>query len=474
MRPALHKTAAIVAILAAGLCAAGEPIGEDPVAARAFLKGLIEPAPLAPEVHRRLEGLLADLGDDTWAVREVASAELLRIGPRAGARVAPLVDSHSAEVASRARQLLRAYTAAQEGRASVLGEAVDLLAREKDPAVADCLVALLGHADADLRHVAEYRLRSITGMRFGYNAHAPEADRRAAVAKWGAWWRQARATFDFVPAEEVPRILGVVTCNSARREICLVGLDGRLIYSRQTIRPPRGAEALPNGHLLVSYYEEKQTHLEEYDPNGQVVWSNRDLALAGMVRDLRRLPNGNTLGIDYTGHRVIEIDRSGSRIAWQHEFGPTSVCAAQRLASGNTLLCSFQGGIREVTPDGRVAWEGGRLGYTRDAEKLPNGNVLVVDYLRNRVVELTVAGKEVWSWGGSAEARVTAASRLPDGRTVVQASSRDGLILIDAAGANATLLPVPNAAFSCYRQFRVAPAGAEGTAKGTWRPPGAL
>jgi hypothetical protein len=67
----------------------------------------------------RIARLLAELDDDDFAVREEASAELLRIGPPAEAALRKaLAESPSAEVRRRARDLLRAVVTHFEGESA--------------------------------------------------------------------------------------------------------------------------------------------------------------------------------------------------------------------------------------------------------------------------------------------------------------------------------------------------------------------
>jgi len=193
------------------------------------------------------------------------------------------------------QQLLAAYKASQENCAAVLDEALDLLAGRKDRTVVDSLVRLLAHEDERIRRVAEYGVRRITGRRFGYNAHAPAGERRAAAARWGAWWKASRADFDFDAAAAGGRVGGVFCWDPYTSRVFLFGRDGKLVWARKVPKRFSGADLLPNGNILVGTYENKQTVLEEYDPDGNVVWRTKDLPLSTSLRDVTRLPNGNTL-----------------------------------------------------------------------------------------------------------------------------------------------------------------------------------
>jgi len=215
-RPGRQVAATAAVVLAAALCAAAGEVPEAPAAARAFLKELVDPTPLPPAARRRAGKLLADVDNESWRVREAASKELVRMGPRAAPLVARAAKDATGELAVRAEQILAAYRAAQAHRPSLLNQAVDLLAGRKDKTVVDSLLVLLGHADGGIRHVAEYALRRITGKRFGYNAHAPKPERRAAARRWAAWWKAGRRTFAFDRAP-AGRIAGVLCRDIAGR-----------------------------------------------------------------------------------------------------------------------------------------------------------------------------------------------------------------------------------------------------------------
>ena len=463
-RPGRQVAATAAVVLAAALCAAAGEVPEAPAAARAFLKELVDPTPLPPAARRRAGKLLADVDNESWRVREAASKELVRMGPRAAPLVARAAKDATGELAVRAEQILAAYRAAQAHRPSLLNQAVDLLAGRKDKTVVDSLLVLLGHADGDIRHVTEYALRRITGKRFGYNAHAPEPERRAAARRWAAWWKAGRRTFAFDRAP-AGRIAGVLCRDISGRQLRLIDLEGKTLWSRRMASGLRYAAALPNGNLLFSRSGKGTYSLEEHDAAGKVVWRTDGSVLGGLPRDVSRLPSGTTLALDLTGRRAVEIDRAGRKIVWQYALAATNFHSVQRLANGNTLLCSTSGLAQEVSKAGKVVWSRTDLGATRDVHMLANGNLLVAQYVAGRVVELTRSGQEAWSWSPGVKVRCVAASRLPDGRTVVQAWG-PGLFLVDAAGKHAKCLLADEPRMMCVRQFELAPAGTEHWGKG--------
>ncbi len=68
---------------------------------------LKDPAPPAPEVGKRVDDLIALLGDDAWEAREKATRELIRIGKPATAKLLVASRASDAEVRWRAEHALR-------------------------------------------------------------------------------------------------------------------------------------------------------------------------------------------------------------------------------------------------------------------------------------------------------------------------------------------------------------------------------
>ena len=310
---ASHKTVNLggwVAVSVASIAFCGGLGGAEPNtpgAAKALIKELLEPTPLAPDVKKQVQAFLANLGNDEWKIRERASKGLLTIGAKAEPMVAKALKNDDLEIRTRAELLLEAYRASHENRAAELTVAVDVLAEAKDKSVLDALIRLLGHRDADLRYAAEYGLRRLTSKQFGYNAHSPEADRAVAAKKWAAWWKQDRAGFRFRPGAGRLEVAGVLTCDISAREVFVVSLEGKMLWSKKfgNLKRPYAADAVPNGNVLISFYEKGKSVVEEHTRAGKVVWTSKALTLRGVVQDVRRLANGNTLITDVSGRRVI-------------------------------------------------------------------------------------------------------------------------------------------------------------------------
>lgn len=126
---------------------------------------------------------------------------------------------------------------------------------------------------------------------------------------------------------------------------------------------------LPDGDLMVSF-RRLSTIIVIDRKTKKVKWEHRDESW-GMQHDCEPLNNGNfTLfanGVNIPGNpysRVIEFDPRSHRSVWEYRGRPTytffsqHISGAQRLASGNTLICEGQWGrLFEVTPEGNVVWE---------------------------------------------------------------------------------------------------------------------
>lgn len=134
----------------------------------------------------------------------------------------------------------------------------------------------------------------------------------------------------------------------------------------------RMARKLSNGNYLVPHL--LAFAVKEYAPDGRIVKTFRtDLEIFGGRKaetwpfTAIRLDNGNTLVTLTHGNRVVEFDAEGN-IAWQLDNAKAGgrladPCGAQRLANGNTVICSYgqrdpaKPRIFEVTREGEVVWE---------------------------------------------------------------------------------------------------------------------
>jgi hypothetical protein len=126
---------------------------------------------------------------------------------------------------------------------------------------------------------------------------------------------------------------------------------------------------LSNGDVMLSFRKLSSIMIIDRK-TGKPRWEMRD-ELWGQQHDCEMLNNGNILffanGQDTGGaphSRVIELDPGTRKTVWEYKGNPPwtffspHISGAQRLASGNTLVCEGQWGrIFEVTPQCEIVWE---------------------------------------------------------------------------------------------------------------------
>ena len=126
----------------------------------------------------------------------------------------------------------------------------------------------------------------------------------------------------------------------------------------------------PEGDLILSFRKFSIVAIIDKETR-RVRWHHRDDSW-GQQHDAEVLETGNILlfanGIHVpTGvyhSRVVEIDPETRKDTWVYRGSPwpsffsPNISGAQRLWSGNTLICEgLPGRIFEVTPDGETVWE---------------------------------------------------------------------------------------------------------------------
>jgi len=126
---------------------------------------------------------------------------------------------------------------------------------------------------------------------------------------------------------------------------------------------------LPNGDIYISFRRLNMIGLIDRQTK-KMKWEHRDDSF-GMQHDCVLLPNGNVMlfanGINTTTNpfsRVIELNPKTHKTVWEYRARPAytffspHISGAQRLPTGNTLICEGQWGrLFEVTPQGEIVWE---------------------------------------------------------------------------------------------------------------------
>jgi HEAT repeat protein len=126
--------------------------------------------------------------------------------------------------------------------------------------------------------------------------------------------------------------------------------------------------------------------------NDKTRWEiNKDI---NCPSDAQALPGGRVLIAEYQGLRVSERDRNG-KILWERKFDRFAT-TCQRLANGNTFVATY-GEVAEVTPKNTVVYSHKTTpawGEIYRAQKLRNGHILFL-CSQNKVIEIDVTGKSI-------------------------------------------------------------------------------
>lgn len=269
-------------------------------------------------------------------------------------------------------------------------------------------------------------------------------------------YRGANEEFDPFSVEVLPS--GNLLVASRSNEVLEFTRGGRVVWSYTRLKDDSrlsntyGAQRLANGNTLIT--DRRADFVIEVTPAKQVVWQYgavKDSTAPGSLVDpffAQRLANGNTVITDNRGgNRVIEVRTSdydaadpdlgfsASSIVWQYgEDGTAGLTNgrlvsprhAVRLANGNTLITDAgdrdaeANRVIEVAPDGRIVWTFGTPGVAgRDethldrpsaAQRLANGNTLIVEEDGGRMLEVEPSGR-ISDWYG-------AGAMMPEGGSV--------------------------------------------------------
>ena len=177
-----------------------------------------------------------------------------------------------------------------------------------------------------------------------------------------------------------------------------------------------------------------------YSPPGMLDWPC----------GVERLSNGNTLITDAgywsgLGSEILEVDSLG-KIVWQHSPGLIFAHSAKVLRNGNILISDTgKDRVLEVDRGGNVIWsseewsegtgrlsDGSHLCYPNDAEETTGERILISDRNNNRMVEVDREGKIVWLYDRLKHCHD--ADRLINGNTMVSSSDENKVFEIDPDG----------------------------------------
>lgn len=204
-----------------------------------------------------------------------------------------------------------------------------------------------------------------------------------------------------------------------RGAVSIVAADGTLQWQVACPHNSHDIAALPNGNMLI---HPAPNRIVEMTPSKEVVWQWTSVAVAPYtgpveIHAFERLPDGNTMIAETGNVRIIEVDAQGAvrtsvPMRVEHPDAHRDTRRVRKTAAGTYLVChEGLGCVREYNAAGNVVWEyvldlnnqpatGGHDGHGTcvfNALRMSNGNTLIGGGNNNRVVEVTPAGKVVWS-----------------------------------------------------------------------------
>jgi hypothetical protein len=192
---------------------------------------------------------------------------------------------------------------------------------------------------------------------------------------------------------------------------------GRVVWSHLDPKVSHDADRLPNGNTLYVYGNDDQkadAQVKEVDASGKIVWSwsaqaefdkppYEDVYEQGWTHTnaVTRMANNNTLISPRNFNCLVEVDSQGrvTRIIGEdylvHPHDP------EVLPNGNILVANHDKPheILEIDPETQeIVWRfvilNRRAWPIRDADRLPNGNILITG--STHLIEITPEKELVW------------------------------------------------------------------------------
>jgi HEAT repeat protein len=434
--------------------------------------------------EEKIKTAIRELGDDSFEVREEASAQLVAIGTRALPLLREAAKDADVEVSRRAKDCLRRIE--QGGTAQVVAAAARTLTRTKPAEAAEVLLAYLPSAEDET--VAEEVRESLTVLAVRDGKAEPAlvaaladkapikraaagvalcranlADQRPAVRKLlqdaepTVRLRVALALVSVKDKEAVPVLIQALD-QPASREL---GLAEDLLYRLAKDKAPTeypGTDAATRRkyrEAWEAWWKEEgpkldMAKLEEASKAlgyTTVVLLDRglimDLDAANKPRfqitgldfplDVQMLPGDRVLVAEHNGNRVTERDKTG-KIVWEKQVNMPIV--AQRLPNGNTFVAT-RNQILEFNPKGEEVFS-----YVRPrgeqimrAQKLRNGDIGIITQLGvTRYVRLDAKGKEIGGFGVEVATSGGRIDVLPNGHVLVPENQNNRVAEFDTQG----------------------------------------
>ena len=445
------------------------------------IRGYLELLVPAEEQTRRLDRLLAALGDDDFWVRDEA-AKALRAEPIVPVgRLRDLRDHPDAEVRWQAERILDDPRIGEHSR--ILFAALATVRQREITGLVDALlVSIPRFADDVLRREAaraigvtareedlprlrtalaseraDVRLAAIEGLAAAGGPAVVEVLRAChddpdEEVRYAA----AVAVLNFGERDALARLVGLLDATNAavrmRAVIALREASGKTFgfsgsggageraeararwaewartaggTAELTLPVGRGKPFL--GRIIVSAYT--QNRVLEIDFDGKILWT-QPLPSAFACHGL---PDGSRVVASYSAKRVVEYDAEG-RERWSATLDGALPTGVERLDNGRTLVAAGQSRnqVVEIDQTGKVVWSATVEGGPTDAKRLPSGNTLCALYNTGMISEIDSHGKVVWKI--STAGKPYSVCPMPDGSVLAAELAQSRVVIYSRDG----------------------------------------
>jgi HEAT repeat protein len=373
---------------------------------------------LTDEVRDKATGLIKQLGDDTFDVREKAMTELQAMGGAIGSILRQHLNDPDLEVSARVRKVL----AAVETKSTPLSPVVPrLVALRKPPGAAEAMLAFLPFGEDENILLEIQSALAAIAVRDGkvepalVKALDDKLPLRRAVAGAALWQG------------------GVADQRPAVRKLLQDADPSVRLRVALALAEDREKEAVP---VLIAVLgdlpPEQALPAEEF---------------------LRRVAGEHApqvaLGTDAPARQKCR----DTWAAWWRDNAATvdlGLAGAQpRFLGYTTIIFVNPGKLVELGPDNKVRWEINGLNYAYDAQVLPGDRVLIAEYSAARVTERTVKNEILW------EKRIggpISCQRLPNGNTFI--ATRNQFVEVDKSGKDVSTLNRPQGDVNAAMKMR--------------------
>ena len=303
----------------------------------------------------------------------------------------------------------------------------------KDKKAVPVLIALLREARADVSWQAEELLCRIAGdqaPQLSVKA-GDDAECRKCQEAWNKWWAAHGRRLDLDRVRLGQRLLGltlivVMDGHKGGSAVWECGADGKPRWEITGLQSPIDAQVLAGNRVLIAEYGGRS--VTERDLKGKVLWEHK---VNSQPVTCQRLANGNT--VIATLQNIVEVTHAGKEI-FTHNVSSGMIFSCQKRRDGHLVYVTYEGKLTELDAKGSevrsFTFEPPQQGLVT-VEVLPGNHYLIPLTKSGKVVEFDSGGKVVWQCSASSP---NAASRLPNGNTLVCGMSAGRVVEVNRAG----------------------------------------